>query len=84
MPNKYVDEVTLSIDSVDIERFNQFNIMGFTVNSHLNWNKHIDKIANICSRTIGPITWLKHIIQTRIKISLYNSIMPHTDYHLPI
>ena len=31
MPKKWVDEVTLTIDSVDIERFNQFNILGFTL-----------------------------------------------------
>ena len=79
------DEVALTIDSVDIERFNQFNIMGFTLISHLNWIKHIDKIANRCSQTIGPITRLKHIILTRIKISFYNSIiLPHTNYHLLI
>ena len=73
MPNKYVDEVTLTIDSVDIERLNQFNIMGFTLISHLNWIKHnIDEIANRCSQTIRPITRLKYIIQTRIKNSLYN------------
>ena len=83
MPNKQVDKITLTIDSVDIERFNQFNIMGFTLISHLNWIKHIDKIANRCSRTIG--TRLKHIIQTRINISLYSSIiLPHTNYRLLI
>ena len=49
MPNKQVDDVTLTIDSVDIERFNQLNIMDFTLISHLNWIKHIDKIANRCS-----------------------------------
>ena len=47
MPNKQVDEVTLKIDSVDIERLNQFNILGFTLIQHLNWIKHIDKIADV-------------------------------------
>ena len=85
MPNKYVEELTLTIDGVNIERFNLFNILGLTLISHLNWIKHIDKIANRCSRTIGPITKLKHIIQTRIKIALYNFIiLPHTNYHLLI
>ena len=31
MPKKWVDEVALKIDSVDIEIFNQFNIMGFNL-----------------------------------------------------
>ena len=85
MPKQWVDEVTLTIDSVDIERFNQFNILGFTLIMHSNWIKHIDKIANRCSGTIGLITKLEHIIQTRITIALYNSItLPHTNYYLLI
>ena len=85
MPKKWADEVTLTIDSVDIERLNQFNMLGFTLISHSNWIKHIDKIATRCSQTIGLITKLEHIIQTRITIALYNSItLPNTNYHLLI
>ena len=68
MPVKYVDELTLTIDGVYIERVNQFNSLGFTVISHLNCSNYIDKIANICSRTIGFITKLEHIIQTKIQM----------------
>ena len=75
MPNKQVDELTLTTDGVDFDRVDQFNILGFTLISYLNWNKHIDKITNRCSRTIGLITKLEHIIQIRIKITLYNSII---------
>ena len=79
------DEITLTIDGVDIERINQFNILGFTLISHLNWIKHIDKIANRCSRTIGIITKLENIIQTRTKIARYNYIiLPHTHSYLLI
>ena len=42
MPNK-VDELTLTIDGVDIERDNQSNILCFTLISYLIWTKHIDK-----------------------------------------
>ena len=59
MPNKQVEELTLTIDGVNIERFNLFNILGLTSISNLNWITHIDKIANRCSQTIGPITKLK-------------------------
>ena len=84
MSNKLVDEITLTTDSIDIERINQFNILGFTLISHLIWIKHIDKIANRCSRTIGLITKLEHI-QTRKKIACYSSIiLPHTNYFLLI
>ena len=68
MPNQYIDELTLTTDGVDIDRVNQFNILGFTLISYLNWSKDIDKITNRCSRTIGIIIKLKHIIQTRIQL----------------
>ena len=36
MPNKHIDEVTLTTDGIDIDRVNQFTILGFTLISHLN------------------------------------------------
>ena len=52
MPKKNIYELTLTTYGVDIERVNQFYILGFTLISYLNPSKHIDKIANRCSRTI--------------------------------
>ena len=72
MSNKHVNELTLTTDGADFERVNQFNILGFTLISYLSWSKHIDKIGNRCSQTIGLITKLEHFIQIRIKITLYN------------
>ena len=37
----------------NIERVQHFNFLGLILDTHLNWNKHIEKIANKCSRTIG-------------------------------
>ena len=80
MPNKQVDEITFIIDDVDIEKINQFNILGFTIILYLNWSKHIDNLANRCSRTIAIKTKSKHIIQTRIQITLCNSVvLPHSN-----
>ena len=85
IPNKHVDELTLTTCVVDIERVNQFNILGFTLISCLSWSKHIDKIANRCSRTVLIIIKLEHIIQNGVTITLYNSIiLPHTNYRLTI
>ena len=36
MPNKHIDELTLTTYGVDIERVSQFNILGFTLISYLN------------------------------------------------
>ena len=42
MPNKF-DELTLTIDGVDIERGNRSNIPCFTLISYLIWTNYIDK-----------------------------------------
>ena len=36
MPNKHINELTLTTCGVDIESVNQFNILGFTLISYLN------------------------------------------------
>ena len=50
MPNNLVDELTLTIGSIDIERVNQFNILGLTlifrflIYLYINYiNKSIDR-----------------------------------------
>ena len=86
MLNKEVDELTLTTDGVDIELVNQFKILGFTLIPYLKWSKHIDiiLIANRCSRTIGLITKLEHIIQIRITIILYHSIIFRQTNYYPL
>ena len=38
MPNKHIDELTLTTYGADIEIVNQFNILGFTLISYLKCN----------------------------------------------
>ena len=83
MPNKQVIVPTLTIDRVNIERVQHFNLLGLILDTHLNWHKHIEKIANKCSRTIGIIKKLNHVLPKSMRIILYNSLMlPHINYCL--
>ena len=85
MPNKMVIVPTLTTDGVNIERVQHFNFLGLILGTHLNWHKHIEKIANICSRTIGIINKLKHVLPKTIRIILCNSlILHHINYCLMI
>ena len=68
MPNKKVIVPTLTIDGVNIDRVQHFNFLGLIFDTHLNWHKHIEKIANKCSRTIGIIHKLKHVLQKKYQI----------------
>ena len=85
MPNKMVIIQILTTDGVNIERVQHYNFLGLILDTHLNWHKHIEKIANKCSRTIGIINKLKYVLPKSIRIILYNSlILPHINYCLMI
>ena len=80
MPNKKVDKLTLTIDGVDIEIINQFNILNFTLISCLNWSKHIDKMANrswtigltIATHAVINILFFYHSFSTHITHKVAN------------
>ena len=81
MPNKKIIVPTLTIYGVNTERVQHFNFLGLILDTHLSWDKHIEKITNKCSRTIGIINKLKHVLPKRIRIILYHSlILPHINY----
>ena len=43
----------LEINYTPIECVDNFNFLGLTINKHLNWKNHIDKLACKISRSIG-------------------------------
>ena len=69
MLNKTVIVQILTIDGVNIERVQHFNFLGLILDTHLNWHKHIEKTTNKCSRTIGIINKLKHILPKSIGVN---------------
>ena len=72
---------TLTIDGHDIERVVEFNFLGLTIDQHLNWNPHIQKVSNKIARALGVISRLKRILPPHILRTLYNSlILPHIQY----
>ena len=53
--------------------------LGITINIHLNWESHINKIAN--KITIGILNKLKHVLPLNILFIMYNSlILPQINY----
>ena len=70
--------ITLTIDNVVIDRVDYFNFLGLTIDSHMTWKKHTDNISNKCLRVIGTLNRINHILPTRTRVPLYNSlILPH-------
>ena len=73
----------IKINSERIEKVSEFNFLGYTIDEHLGWKPHIQKISNKIARTLGIMCRLKNFLPTRILRMLYNSlILPHLQYSI--
>ena len=81
VPNKDIQYLTLKIDNVIIEKVDEFNFLGLTMDTNLNWKKYSENICNKCTKMIGILNRLKYVLPLAIKIMLYNTlILPHINY----
>ena len=64
-----------------IEKVDELNFLGLSMDTNLNWKKHSEKICNKCTKMIGILNRLKYVLPLGIKIMLYNTlILPHINY----
>ena len=81
--NKYINYKTVKLNLLEyaIERVEQYNFLGVTLDKNLNWKPHIDNISIKLSRAVGILYKMKHYLPCHILRSLYYSlIMPHLSY----
>ena len=71
--NSYTPDVR--IKNQPIERVTEFNFLGLTIDEHLNWNAHIQKISNKIAKSIGIINRLKRYLPLSILRTLYNALV---------
>ena len=73
----------LNLNEQIIERVTDFNFLGLTIDQHLTWNGHVQKISNKISRSLGIMCKLKRLLPQNILRILYNSlILPHLQYSI--
>ena len=73
----------LTINNHNIERVTDFNFLGLTIDQHMSWNNHINKISVKITKTIGILSRLKRFLPQKILLMIYNSlIMPHIQYSI--
>ena len=85
MHRKHIEALAPKINIIIIEKVNEFNFLGVTLDTHLNWKKHSEHISNRCARIIGIINILKQELPLRIKIMLCNTLLvPKINYCLTI
>lgn len=79
--NKRIDPIEMLIDKSQITRVDNFNLLGLTINEHLDWKPHINRVASTLTRAIGILCRLKNFLPLRVKVLLYNAlILPHLNY----
>ena len=80
-PQKNVIPPKIKIDDIPIECVDNFDLLGITIDKHLHWKSHIDKVANKISKTIGILNKLKNVLPLSVKKILYNSLISsHLNY----
>ncbi len=76
-----VNTLTLKIDNVNIERVANLNFLGLTLDEHLTWKCHLNKISNKISQCMGILNKLKHFLQIQTKVLIYNAlVLSHLNF----
>ena len=65
----------LKINESEIERVQEFNFLGLTINEHMTWCSHIRKISNKISRVVGIMNRLKYFLPHSALKLMYNSLI---------
>ena len=72
MPQKIVTPPKVEINGTSIECVSSFNYLGITIDKHLNWQHHINSIANKISKYIGILNKLKKMLPLKTLLLMYN------------
>ena len=71
------------INNIEIERVENFNFLGLSINENLSWKSHIDKIALKISKSSGVINRLKHFLPVDILRTIYcSTVQSNLTYSL--
>ena len=80
-PQRKVNIPVLKISDTIIDCVENFDLLGITLNQHMNWRAHIRKLSTKIPRTLGSLYRLKYIQPLNIKLLIYNSlILSHLHY----
>jgi hypothetical protein len=76
-------EPKIKINNNPVEQCKEFDFLGITLNEHLDWKSHMDKISKKISRAIGIMYQLKRQLPPQILKTLYDSLIQcHLNYGL--
>ena len=70
MPQQQVTTPKLTIDGTSIEFVNSFNYLGITIDKYLNWQDHINSIANKIYKYLGILNKLKNMYRPKLSFDV--------------
>ena len=75
----------IKINGQLVERVTEFNFLGLSIDEHLNWKSHIQKVSNKVSRSISVLNRLNKFLPITILRILFNAlILPHFQFSILI
>ena len=76
-----VNSFEIKIENHEIEFVNNIDFLGITVDKHLTWHSHIEKISVKISKSIGIMTRLKKCLPSQTLKIIYSSLVqPYLFY----
>ena len=80
---RHIPDFNISINNQVIELVNEFTFLGITFDTHLNWKRHVEIIANKIIPIVSNLNKLKMILPQNILLTIYNTLLlPHLNYGL--
>ena len=85
MHKKEIPSFSLKLGNTNIEKVDDFNYLGLTEDTNLNWKKTYPKRSQIGARKNPVLNRFKYVLPLCIKTMLYNTlILPHLTYGIMV
>ncbi len=70
--------LNLKVGEKTIKQVNEAKLLGIIIDESLTWDKHIHKMSNKISKTLGLLKRSKKVIPSNTILMLFNSlVLPH-------
>ena len=75
------DPLDLKVAGEPLSQVKSHKLLGITIDDHLSWQPHIDKLCKIVSRNLFLLSRLKHIVSLEAKRAFFFAhILSHMNY----
>ena len=79
------EDLSVVLDGIKLDCEKNTTFLGITLDEHLTWQDHCDKVANKMARNTGVLNRIKKLVPTTSLLTIYNSlIFSHLSYGLEV